>query len=344
MNSNENQNNNSNLVNQNNVDVNTQPNQSNVNTNTQQNLNNEQPNVNTNTQQTKNIPSASDEKVVINTVNHKKSNNLIPILLIIAILILILSYMDKIIAFFDSDNNVSDPIKIKETDDYNLVDGYIVINDNSSYIKINKIKFYNFILDNKENSVSLNYISDQEYVDSSDLKIYIEFYNVDKQILYKEMFVEPNIVTDTVKKYKIKLDDANINIDDIKYALVKKYTKDEEDKITKLTCSYKDIKEGYNIDSKKTFNFKNNLLISYDYIKKIDIFSEDADIKDYQSELKNENDEMITLGIVPKYELNQIEYTIDLNKKYPNYVPEYKANITPIIVKNNEESKKWVCE
>lgn len=288
-------------------------------------------------------PCASDEKEVISTVKQKKKTNILPTLLIIIVLLLGVSYMDKIISFFDkNDNNpiISTPTNNEEN--YNLVDGFIVINDNSAYMKVKKIKFYNFIKSKNEQMLTLNYISDTNYKITSDLEIYIELYNSEKEILYKEIFDTNDVLIDAVKTYSILLDDDIYN--NIKYAKVRMISKEELSSTQKVVCRIKEAGQGYNLLFKNTFNFVNNELQNYEVHKEINITLENTTTKKYQMDILNENNSMINANIETKYENDTLDYTIDVSEDLGTFVPMYKYKTSPAIIKEKEILKNWECE
>ena len=152
-------------------------------------------------------PCASEEKQVISTIKEKKKTNMLPTFIIIIILLLGVSYMEEIIAFFDKEdtpiiNNSNDD---EESEHHNLVDGFIVIDDNSAYMKLEKIKFYNFIKSTTDNVITLNYLSDVTHNDVKNLEIFIEFYNAEKEFLYRDIFNVDKAEIDSIKTYTVSL-------------------------------------------------------------------------------------------------------------------------------------------
>lgn len=303
------------------------------NNNQEQNLNNE------------NIPPcASDEKIVINTIDHtKKKSSLLPIFIIIIVLLLGISYMDKIMSLFDKNKPIiNTPTEKDEYEEYNLVDGFIVIDDNSAYMKLDKIKFYNFRKSKTDNILTLNYLSDTNYEDTKDLGLYIELYNAEKELLYKELYSSSSVSVDSIKTYTMSLN--NDVYPNIKYAKVKKYTKEELNSKQELVCRYKVNEQGFTVTYKNTFNFINNELQSYSVHKEINVLVENTISKRYQNEIKEENDKMTSLNIETKYENNKLDYTIDVTKEIENFIPIYEYKVTPSIIKTKEVFKKWECE
>src|SRR5574344_2391077 len=81
------------------------------------------------------------DREVINTKKKKNSN--VSIFIIVVILGVILFYMDNILDYFDE--NITPYIKeTEESLNGNLYNGKVKIDDSSSYMTTNSIKFYNF--------------------------------------------------------------------------------------------------------------------------------------------------------------------------------------------------------
>lgn len=289
-------------------------------------------------------PCASEEKQVINTIKEKKKTNMLPTFIIIIVLLLGVSYMDKIIAFFDKEdtpiiNNSNDD---EESENHNLVDGFIVIDDNSAYMKLEKIKFYNFIKSTTDNVITLNYLSDVTHNDVKNLEIFIEFYNAEKEFLYRDIFNVDKAEIDSIKTYTVSLSNDVLSL--AKYAKVKKITKQEENSKQQVICRIKEVGQGYNILYKNTFNFINNELASYDVHKEINITLESTITNKYKLEMSNENSEMLSANIQTTYENNILDYSVDLTKELKDFIPLHEYKTAASIVKNKETLKKWECE
>ena len=286
-------------------------------------------------------PVSGSETVVIDTVKKKGSNSI----LVVLVLLLAASvyFMDDIIKFFEENVISTNPGSVNNTDNYNLVDGFILLDDNTSYMKKEKIKFYNFKKNEAENSVSLNFVSEKIYNNISDSEIYIELYNSDKNILYKELF-NPNekIEKNMVRTYSLNL--TNDVYYDAFYALVKTYTKEEIESKTTLTCKYKIEEEGYNLLYKNIYTFTNNTLINYEVLKELNVTTSNASSKKYLNDIKKEYETVNKVNIANTYENNKLTYKVDVNNLPEEFIPLYNNKSTPTVIKNKDTLKKWECE
>lgn len=281
---------------------------------------------------------APAETEVINT-SRKKSSNIFMFIIIILIIVFIYK-IDDVIAYFD--NNfapiVSD--RVENTTSSNLVDGFIVMNENNSFIKVEKIKFYNFKKSNGE--IVYNYVSDKKYKTTDSLGIYIEIYNIEKELLYKELVNISDIETDAIRTNNMKV--TNDVYQDAYYILVKTYSEEEKNKKTTLTCKYDESNDMIVLNYKVTYNFTNNVLTSYTVSKEFlasDINSSQTKAKD---ELLNENNEATKYGITTEYSENKLSYTVDLNNVKEGFKPLYDSTTVRKTIINKESLKKWNCE
>ena len=115
------------------------------------------------------------------------------------------------------------------------------------------------------------------------------------------------------------------------YALVKTYTDSEKNATSTLTCSLTSTKNKY----ENKYSFTNNSLEKYDVT--IESLVED------KTEIEAEYEKVKDI-LSASYENNVLKYNVDLNTEIENYNPEYKKGLTPEIVKNRLELKKWTCE
>lgn len=278
------------------------------------------------------------ETEVINT-SHKKSSNIFMFIIIILIIVFIYK-IDDVIAYFD--NNFSPVIDdtVDNTSSSNLVDGFIVMNENNSFIKVEKIKFYNFVKSNNE--ITYNYVSDKKYKTTDSLGIYIEIYNINKELLYKELVNISNIETDTIRLNRMKV--TNDVYQDAYYILVKTYSEKEKTAKTSLVCKYNVSDEEIVLNYQITYNFINNNLNDYVVSKEYlstELNSKTTEVKD---ELLNENNEAIKYGISTEYNGNKLIYTVDLNNVKEGYTPLYDSSTVKKTIINKESLKKWNCE
>lgn len=281
---------------------------------------------------------SNKETEIINT-SHKKSSNIFMFIVIILIIIFIYK-IDDVIAYFD--NNFSPTINdtVDNTSSSNLVNGFIVMNENNSFIKVEKIKFYNFVKSNNE--ITYNYVSDKKYKTTDSLGIYIEIYNINKELLYKELVNISNIETDTIRLNSMKV--TNDVYQEAYYILVKTYSEKEKSAKTSLVCKYNVSDDEIVLNYQITYNFINNNLNDYTVSKEYlstELNSKTTEVKD---ELLNENNEAIKYGISTKYNGNKLIYTVDLNNVKEGYTPLYDSSAVKKTIINKESLKKWNCE
>ena len=276
-----------------------------------------------------NIPPASgvaNEPEVINTVKSKGSNFIL--FLVIAILVAFAINIDKVAEMVNNYMETGSLTSTTVTPD-NTTGGFIKIDESSSSMKISEINFYNFRKNISELTISFNFESFATYEDTKALNLYIEIYNADKELLYKELFdAKEKIDKNTTSNYTMKLDSDVF--EGAFYALVKTYTDTEMTETSELTCSFVD--NSYEIINK--YHFTNNELVSYDVTKKSN------DVAD--SKLQEEYNEL-NEKVKATYQNNTLTYTVDLNSEN-GISPIYPKGLTPTIVKSRDTLKKWECK
>lgn len=148
-------------------------------------------------------------QTVVNTQKKKGSN--IIIFVVIILIIAFVYFIDDVLAYFNQNFTPVVETTVKENAEYNLVDGYIKINETNSYKKIKGVKFDN-VRKGSENAIFLTYVSDRNYSNSSILNLEIELYNENKELIYNETFkVNGSIEAGTTRQYKITLDEEKYN-------------------------------------------------------------------------------------------------------------------------------------
>ena len=268
-----------------------------------------------------------EENVTVVSTKKSRVSNII-LIIIIGILIAFVFNMDTIIEYYELYMETGSLTKPDDTPTDNLANGYILIDDNSSSIKVDNIRFYNF-RKTGDTTLSFHYNALAKYETPATLGIYIEVYNYEKELLYKELFdTQKMIEKDTVRTYSITLD-ANVYAD-ARFALVKQYTDEEKNATSTLVCKT----EENNLKRSITYNFKNNGLSSYDVsITKV---SEDASLDSEYESVKDKFNATL--------ENDELKYTVDLGTEIEGYRPLYVKDTTKVIIKNKEELKKWTCE
>ena len=277
------------------------------------------------------MPTSSEEVTVINTSKSRVSN--VILIIIILILVVFVWNIDKVIEMYERYTETGSLTQNNTTPD-NLTNGFILINDNSSSIKVDTIRFYNF-KKSDNNTITLNYESPSKFQQSSLLKIYIEVYNAEKQLIYKELFdTKGEIEKDTVRIYTLSV--TSDVYEGAYYALVKKYTPTDEEKTDTLTC--KSSNEVYEYTN--TYTFKNDMLSTYEVKKKYKVAPEASEEKnDLELEAEKFKD-----NLNAKYEENTLTYTVDVTKEYEELTPIYSSSATKTVISNKEKLKEWTCE
>ncbi len=278
------------------------------------------------------------ETEVINT-SHKKTSN--GFLFVIIILIAIFIYkIDDIISYFDTTFAPSVSDETQNTSSSNLVNGFIVMNENNSFIKVEKIKFYNF--KKSDSMITFNYVSDKKYKTTDSLEIYIEIYNISKELLYKELVSLSNVEADAIRLDSLQV--TNDVYEDAYYILVKTYTDEEKNAKSSLVCKYSTSDDKINLNYIVTYNFVNNSLNDYTVSKEYTSTGNSSSSTEIKNEFLNENNNATKYGISTEYNGNKLKYSVDLNNIKDGFTPLYKLGTVKKTIINKESLKKWNCE
>lgn len=285
------------------------------------------------------VPQNNQEVVVVDT-NKKSTSNFILIILLL-LLVVFIYFIDDIINFVEVNFLSSTPIEVVNPQHDNLVDGYIKIEDNSSYNVYEGIKFYNFTKSGNYNLL-LNFTSKKNIDDVTSLGLYIEIYNSEKELLVKHIFDAEKVINSGVGSFIINLDEYSY--DKAYYASIKKYTTEELNSTKTLTCTYSDSNSNYLLSYTNVFNFKNNELISYDVNKTIEILKDNKNSSSKVNEILKEKNIIDTYEIENTYENNILSYKVDLDTVNEGYITLYKKGTSPLLVNINETNKEWICK
>lgn len=274
------------------------------------------------------------EEIEVNT-NKEKNNNL-TFFLFLFILLMLTFFIDSIIDYLSLNSKydyITGLSSIKSSGTLN--NSFIEINNKNSFITMKDIKFYNFKKINNE-LLSFDYVLNNINDDIDE--IYIELYDADLKLIYKEMFnplVSPLI--DVSYQYSIKI---NEKIIEPKYAKITIYTKEESNKRDVVVCTYKETKEDYIVSYKNIYNFINNELFQYEVSKEILLNNGNLT---YYDIFKSETEELNKYNIKNSIINNKLMYKVDVreNNEY-NYL--YSKGTVPYIIIKNETLKKWNCE
>ena len=289
-------------------------------------------------------PANVQDVTVVNTARRKSTSNIILIVLAL-ILVLFVMNIDTVMRFVNENILKTNPISTDLNDDNtgnnNLVDGYIRINDGNSNFRTKDIKFYNFSKIG-DNTLGINFLSDKNYTDVESLKLYIEVYNSNKELLTKTQFLPDRIANDGVSSFNIKVDDAIYSY--AYYAKVVEYTDEEKAKTQSVTCTFSDSNDNYLLEYKTIYNFTNNELQGYDVSKKIQTINNNKATTNAVNIIDKEYKDVTRYEVQATFEGNVLTYKVDLNNVNEGYIPFYPKGTTPTIIKEKETSKKWICE
>ena len=265
---------------------------------------------------------------VIQTVQKGEVSNVILIIFLILLIVFVIN-IDTVISMYDQykeTKTISNPTN-KNTN--NLTGGYILLDDSTSSMKVKDIKFYNF-RKAQGKGITFSYEVLVKYDEAKDLEIYLELYNSEKELIYKELFnPSQKLEKDTVRTYVMSVDDSIYN--EAFYSLVKIYSDKEKQEASSLTCTYEDKKYSY----KYVFSFVNNGLSTYD-VEKTSKNEDDEKLNTEYESLKDSNNATL--------ENNTLKYKVDLSVDNDNVVTLFNKDATPKFVKNKQTSKEWNCE
>ena len=281
------------------------------------------------------VDNQPEEITVVNNEQRSKSGGVVLVVLII-ILALFVWNIDNILDLYNQYFNVTPAQRKSNEPQNNLLDGYILIGDESS-IETDDTKFYNF----KKGSgvLTFTYMASKRIDDTSALGITIELYNANKEILAKEVFNVPNgLDKDVVKSYTMTFDtDLNASV---YYARFRKYTEEDKNSTQSLTCTNSVTnKNGSTTNSSITYLFTNNELISYSVTKTYKpLETEETTSSPLETEYNN-------LPVALKATLidNKLSYTVNVSNLVEGYTPLYTKGTIITNIKNKEQQKDWKC-
>ncbi len=284
-------------------------------------------------------PQTENEAIVINTTKKKTSNIIVFVLVIL--MILFAFNLDTVLDMINNYINNGTISNNNNTNTDNLSNGYIMINE-SSNMSLEEIKFYNFRTKEDSVEVTFNYEVNKKHENAADLKIYIELYNSDKELIYRELFdPQETLEVGTIHTYSLNL--TNDIYTSAFYALVKEYTEQEENSTSKMVCKLNDSNDNVTINYEITYNFKNNGLTSYEVNKNYKL--KDNDVTDnYVIELDKEYESVKDKITSVSYENNTLKYTVDFSNDIEGFIPLYNKDAIINAIKEKETMKKWVCE
>ncbi|MEG1558584.1 MAG: hypothetical protein RR375_00645 [Bacilli bacterium] len=279
-------------------------------------------------------------------VNKKSNIIIIIILLIIILFIVFLPYINKLIK---GDNNYHyNTGETTEKDSENLVDGLIPLNV-ISYMKVQKIKFYNF--NNKvANKIDFSIISQENKESVNNLNIYLELYNSKKKMIYRTKFLSDK----KLERGILERGELVVSNNVFKKSVYAKVVEDKKEEVLKenfITCRKETINKALKISETNIYNFYGKYLVSYNYTKSIS--SDDIKSAEYLegiSNIKELYDDISKSNIVLQGDVkedNKINFIVDLNTyeaKDSKYKVMYGKNDTINLVNEVETESGWKCE
>lgn len=289
-------------------------------------------------------------------INNKKENRLI--LGILAILILFVFLLPTITSFISKNSIFTYNRVMKDVEESKTVDGMLEIGKDEGSITAKKIQFYN-PTKKQNNEINIVYLPKAGIKNVEELNIYIEIYNVNKKIIYREPYSVKNVERKVQGNYILKLNEtiyseaAYVKIEVIDYEEI-------NDKIDSLVCTNEYDKENYKIKETITYNFSEKGLINYQVNKDATISENKEtteeipeeeiitpDINSSENIFKEEIEELNKANINDlEYDEKSLKYSVDV-KTYKqgksSYTKLYDLGSVKRQIKLTEESKKWSC-
>ena len=277
----------------------------------------------------------------INTVKRKGSEGIL--ILCVAIFAIFAFFMGDIIGFIEPLFKSTNPVIESNSTGDSSISGYLKIDDGVSEKTIENLRIYN-VGKRNQSEINFTYISTKKIKSIDDLNIYIEVYNSNREILYKNHFA-PNASgeTGTARIYSFKV---NKDIyDEAFYIDLKIYTEEDINAKTSLTCTRTSADgETFTATYSVKYNFVNNGLKSYDVEKSVSIVGESPEGQQYINEMSTDNDLATKYGITTQFENNKLNYTVDLDTVSNEYIPLYTKETTRVMIVKKESAKDWICK
>ena len=276
----------------------------------------------------------SNEVTVINTQKEKKSSPTL-LLVLIGLLIVFVFCMDTIVGFVKGFIFKPAPINNVSKDD-NQLEQYLTIGE-AGQVETDGIKFYSF-KKASGNTIEYNYISSNNIAAGSvaSIQIYIELYNINKEIIHKELFdVTNGLGKDVVKSYSIQLNSELHSV--ASYARIRKYSEADLSSEQTLTCTLTDSDGTASAVYKNIYHFKNNELVSYDVTKNVGI-EENSLFTKADSEFNS-----LPPSLGATFSNGVLSYSIDLTSDITGFVPLYTKGTIITNIRSSETNKKWIC-
>ena len=287
------------------------------------------------------VPVNNGGVTVVNTTRAKSGSNLILVILALLLVLFVIN-IDTVISFVQKNIIQTNPISPGNTNNNNLVDGFIKIYDTNADYTTSDIRFYNF-RKSGDNKLLINYSSEKNHSNVADLKLFIEIYSSKKELLTKEQFIVESIAN-SVAGVPYMIDVTDQIYDLAFYAKIVTYSEEDLKKQTTATCTYNNSTDNYLVEYKTIYSFTNNELTGYEVNKKVEKLHENKATTSAIAVIEKERDDVARFEIPFTYANNTLNYKVDLNNVNEGYIPLYSKGTTPAIVKINDTEKKWICE
>ncbi|MBR4178996.1 MAG: hypothetical protein IKR57_06595 [Bacilli bacterium] len=290
------------------------------------------------------VPNGMTEQQVVNNEETKKSNPFIVIVLIVALILFIFN-MEKVEEYYNkyilkkTPQETTRPISVETNE-------LIKIGETTSYNKVSNIKFYNF-KKGDETNLLFTYEALEKINTPETLGIFIEIYNADKVLIYKEEFLSKEIIEkDTAKTYNLSLkNDIYDYYENSYYVLVKTYKTEEKNLTSSITCKKSTTLNTSILDEEIKYKFRNNNLIGYDVTKEVKYPEDVEPIADRNTnKLLNEYNNVSKYIRSASYNNNKLLYSVDLEYSVEGFEPLYSKGIIDNVIKLKETEKEWNCE
>ena len=302
----------------------------------------------------------TDSVVVVSNEKRKTASNFILIVMALG-LVAFVFYIDEAIIFFENNILPHTPFATKitgtnngnsnSTGTDNLVDGFLKVDDSTSFYWYDKIKFYNVVKSGNSNML-VGFLSDKNYNDVDSLGLNIELYNSEKGLLYKTEFKPAGnkIENSSASTVTFKVNELVYN--NAYYAKIVTYTDSEKNSSQTLKCTRDDKNEDYLLYYENVYTFKNNNLVSYDVSVKLNALNNNKNTKNVKNYLSKENTNVKKYEIQTTFDdtsedkITSFSYSVDLNNVNESFNLLYEKDSTPVYINLSEKSKekKWTCE
>lgn len=272
---------------------------------------------------------------VINTLEKRKEKRILIFFGILTCCVPII--LPTLTAFFKQDSMDNYKMTMQNAKKIKTVDGYMLINNNQSSSVVEKIEFYN--VRKNSNKISFAYEPNTKIDNLKSLNLYVEIYNKNKEIIYRELF---NPV-DTIEKGKIKRYSKSLNaytFNNAYYIKINRIDKPSDNNEV-LTCSYNLKKDNYTLDYEIYYTFNDNFLTKYEVSKNINgnINDNNVNVVNLNKEFKEVNEE-----VEATFNNNQLHYIVDLIHEYTKFTPLYPYGSTKDQITKTGISNNWSCK